>query len=180
MFDDWCIWWIAQDVTYRPAAHAKGGTDELSAALGQTTVQLGVNMAAVAVPLDALGRLEAEGGSTEGGSPGCDKYMVDDTLKTRVCMQYQWAMAGPVTLGGDQRGWAAGRGAVLWDHRHLAGVCCVYTMDVCDTMCTQEFNTRKMLESGLRRTLHSAQEISAVGPGRYARRFMDYMHKVFS
>ena len=44
----------------------------------------------------------------------------------------------------------------------------------------QEFNTRKMLESGLRRTLHSAQEISAVGPGRYARRFMDYMHKVFA
>lgn len=57
---------------HRPAAHAKGGTDDLSAALGQTTVQLGVNMAAVAVPLDAMvGHGDVEGGSEEalGGSP---------------------------------------------------------------------------------------------------------------
>lgn len=45
---------------------------------------------------------------------------------------------------------------------------------------SQEFNTRKKLESGLRRTIHSANEISAVGPGRYAKRFVDFMSRVFS
>ncbi len=56
--------------TLRPAAHAKGGTDDLSAVLGQTTVQLGVNMAAVAVPVEGPSGAPAGGPAGEGVEAG--------------------------------------------------------------------------------------------------------------
>lgn len=132
-------------------------------------------MAAVAVPLDAMGRGDVEGGSEEaaGGSPWCG----DCTVWILVALYIACALhlLNNILHSTNGQWLERSHSAELRDDGPQDVVLYFGIIDI-----LQEFNTRKMLESGLRRTLHSAHEISAVGPGRYARRFMDYMHKVFA
>lgn len=101
--------------TLRPVAHTEGATDDLAQSLGQTRVQLGINMAATAVPSD--------GNST-----------------------------------------APPQDVVLY-------------FGIIDIL--QEYNASKKVEHAFKSLTHDGQTISSVDPRFYARRFQQYLRKVF-
>eukprot|EP00793_Prasinoderma_coloniale_P007021 PRCOL_00006873-RA len=181
--------------TLRPLPGADGGTDALAHAFGHGRVELGVNMAAVAVPPDhrtqrnrrrrVLGSgavssfSDTEAGVDEGDEEGDE----DNDPAVRDCVLYfgviDFLRAAPSREARATR--ERGPSSCL-PRDALADACgpraCSLAARVPCAQ-TEEYNTQKQAENVFKSIIHDGRTISAVDPVRYSRRFQEFMRSKF-